>query len=318
MAAATTAEPRGRPRRACLLVPAGRDAAHAAASAADEVVLDLEDTVPEARKDAARIEVVRALTGTDWGDKTVAVRVNAVETPWTLRDVLAVVGEAGEIVDCLVVPKVQAPGELEFVDHLVRMVSDEQGLEHEIGLEAQVGNAAGLALLDEIAVASDRLEALVLSPVDLAASLGMPAGPGAPGGDATWHGLRQRVLVTARAAGLQAVDGPFPRVGDAEGFRAAALAARAQGYDGAWALTTAQADAAHAVFTPAVQELAQAEDVLAAHRRAAQRDGTGAVLLGDELVDDAGRRLAEVTVLRARAAGVERPRSQKPRDRGRR
>jgi len=290
-------EPRARPRRAVLLVAAsaGRHVARAAEGPADEIVLDLEDTVTADRKDAARAAAVDALQTVDWGDKTVAVRINAVETSRAWRDVVEVVAAAGEVVDCLVVPKVQNPGELEFVDHLLRMVEDEHGLEDRIGLEAQVGNAPGLALLDEIAFASDRLEALVLAPADLAASLGGVAG-------AAW--VQQRVLVSARAAGLQAVDGPYGRVRDRDGHRAATQAARALGYDGSWVLNPQQAEVAREVFTPTPAEVSEAEERLAAYDRLSRREGSGSVLVGDEVLDAGGRRLAEVTALRGRAAGV--------------
>lgn len=288
--------PRARPRRAVLLLPATspRLVARAAEGPADEVVVDLEDTVLEDRRDDARRAAVEALTTTDWGDTTVAVRMNAVATRWAYRDVIDVVAGAGEVVDCLVVPKVQAPGELEFVDQLLRMLEEEHDLEHTIGLEAQIANAPGLALIDEIAFASDRLEALVTAPVDMAASLGGDAGD--------W--VRQRVLVTARAAGLQAVDGPHPRVRDRDGFRAAARRAQVLGYDGSWVLNPQQAEVAREVFTPTGAQLAEAEDRLAAYDRLSARERTGSVLVGDEVVDAAGRRLAEVTAGRARAAGV--------------
>ncbi len=287
--------PRARPRRTVLLLPATSPRLlRAAAGSADEVVVDLEDTVLEDRRDDARRAAVEALTTVDWGDTTVAVRVNAVATRHAYRDVLDVVAGAGEVVDCLVVPKVQAPGEVEFVDQLLRMLEEEHDLEHTIGLEAQIANPPGLALLDEIAFASDRLEALVTAPVDMAASLGGDAG--------AW--VRQRVLVTARAAGLQAVDGPFPRVKDRDGFRAAARQAQGLGYDGSWVLNPQQADIAREVFTPTSAQLAAAEDRLAAYDRLSARERAGSVLVDDEVVDAAGRRLAEVTALRARAAGV--------------
>lgn len=287
--------PRARPRRSCLVVPGSSVARMAAAASAlaDEVVLDLEDGVVDAAKDRARAQVVEALHGGDWGDRTVAVRVNAIASRWVYRDLVDVLEQAGEQLDCVVVPKVQAPGEVEFVDHLLRMISDDRGFEHEIGIEAQIGNAPGLTLIDEIAFASDRLEALVFSPGDMAAALGMPAltvgevVAGYPGDP--WHAVLLRILVAARSAGLQAVDGVFADAADLDGYREVARRSAALGYDGKWAVDAAQADAANAAYMPNRAQVERAQDVLAAAAGGAE-------------VDDAARRMAEVITLRARAS----------------
>lgn len=277
--------------------------ARAARSGADEVVLDLEDGVAAAARPAARRAVVEALRTADWGDATVAVRINAVETPETLRDVLEVVGGAGARIDCLVVPKVASGGEVEFVDHLLRMVEDEHGIAEPIGLELGIETAAGLSSVDEIAFASERAEVLLVDGSDVAASLGLPLAGDERDRTVDW--ARRRVLVAARAAGLQAVDGPYARLRDTDGFRGAAERSRDAGFDGIWCVHPAQVEVANAAFLPPQESYERAEAVLTAHRRARTEDGAGAVVVDGELVDEAGRKGAEVTAMRGRAAGME-------------
>ena len=245
-----------RPRRTCLSVPGSSEKmlAKAPTLAADEVFLDLEDSVSPGEKASAREKVITALRDHDFGEKTVAVRINAVETPWAVRDVLDVVSAAGEFVDCVIMPKVQAPGEIELVDHLLRHLETEHELEHRIGIEAQIENGAGLTLIDEIAFASDRLETLIFGPGDMAAALGMPSmalgqsSLGYPGDE--WHYVYMRILVAARTAGLQAIDGPYARIKDLEGFRAAADRTRILGFDGKWVLHPDQIAVANELYAP--------------------------------------------------------------------
>jgi citrate lyase subunit beta / citryl-CoA lyase len=308
------AEPEGkaRPRRSCLSVPGSSQKmlAKAASLPADEVFCDLEDAVAPGQKEAARGQVIDALRRNDWSGKTVALRINAVDTHWAYRDVIEVVAAAGEVLDCVIVPKVQAPGEVEFVDHLLRMIEEEQGFEHRIGIEAQIENSPGLTLIDEIAFASDRLETLIFGPGDMAASLGMPNHsigaiiPDYPG--EVWHAVHLRILVAARSAGLQAIDGPYARIRDLDGFRESARRTHLLGYDGKWVLHPDQVDIANQVYTPSQADYDRAEEILEAYREAADVDRTGAVIIGDEMADEASRKLAEVTALRGRAAGLRR------------
>jgi citrate lyase subunit beta / citryl-CoA lyase len=306
-----TAEgPAPRPRRSCLSVPGSspKMLAKAPTLPADEVFCDLEDSVAPGEKEAARGHVVEALQAGDWGTKTVVVRINAVDTPWAYRDVIEVVEAAGEHIDCVMIPKVQGPGDVEFVAHLLRMIEDTNGYAHRIGIEAQIEDGAGLTLIDDIAHASDRLETLVFGPGDMAAALGMPSLtvgedlPDYPGDH--WHWVLMRILVAARTAGLQAIDGPFARIRDLDGYRAVARRARALGYDGKWALHPDQIAVANEVFTPAQADYERAEDILEAYRQATEEDRSGAVMFDDEMIDEASRKMAEVTALRGRAAGL--------------
>jgi citrate lyase subunit beta/citryl-CoA lyase len=317
----TVAEGMGkaRPRRSCLAVPGSspKMLGKAPGLDADEIFMDLEDAVAPNEKEAARGNIIEALRGQDWGDKTVVVRINAVETRWAYRDVIEIVEAAGEHLDCIMIPKVQAPGEVEFVDHLLRMIEDTKGFDHQIGIEAQIENGPGLTLIDEIAHASDRLETLIFGPGDMAAAMGMPSTtvgeliPDYPGD--YWHWIHMRILVAARTAGLQAIDGPYARIRDAEGYREVANRTRILGYDGKWVLHPDQIAIANEVYAPSQAEFERAEDILDAYRRATDEDRTGAVMYGDEMIDEASRKMAEVTSMRGRAAGMK-PRPADQRD----
>lgn len=301
---------RARPRRSCLSVPGSNEKmlGKAPTLPADEVFLDLEDSVAPSAKEGARDTVIDALRSTDFGDKTVVVRINAIDTRWAYRDVVTIAEAAGEFLDCVMVPKVQAPGEVEFVDHLLRMIEETQGFEHTIGIEAQIENGAGLTLIDDIAHASERLETLIFGPGDMAAALSMPSltvgeqVPDYPGDH--WHWVLMRILVAARTAGLQAIDGPYAKIRDTDGYREVARNARVLGYDGKWVLHPGQIDVANDVFSPSQEEFERAEDILDAYEQATEVDKAGAVMLGEEMIDEASRKMAEVTALRGRAAGM--------------
>src|SRR5579859_5731565 len=258
------------PRRSCLAVPGSsqRFLAKAASlvaegTAGDEVFLDLEDAVAPAAKADARANVIEALNSREWGSVLRAVRVNDVTTAWAHRDVIDVAGGAGANLDVIVLPKVTGPGDVCWLDLLLTQVEQEAGLPvGRIGIEAQIEDAAGLAAVDAIAASSPRLEALVFGPADFMASLGMrtlAVGEQPPGytGDA-YHYPLLRILVAARAHGLLAVDGPFLRVRDLDGFRRAANSAAALGYDGKWVLHPSQVQVANEVFAPTDAELTRA------------------------------------------------------------
>jgi citrate lyase subunit beta/citryl-CoA lyase len=299
-----------RARRTCLAVPGSspKMLAKAPGLAVDEVFLDLEDSVAASEKAQARRNVIAALEEQDFGDTTVVVRVNAVDTHFCHRDVIEVVEAAGEHIDCLMIPKVQNPGQVEFVDHLLRMVEVETGLRHTIGLEVQIEDAQGLTNVDDIAFASERLETLILGPGDMAAALGMPSttlgarSAGYPGD--IWHGVLMRILIAARNAGIQAIDGPYARIKDDEGLREVAEMAKALGYDGKWVLHPGQVDIVNEVFSPTQEEFDHATALLAAYEHATEGEGTGAVMFGDVMIDEASRKMAEVIAQRGRAAGL--------------
>ncbi len=277
---------------------------------ADEVFMDLEDSVAPAAKEEARGNIIQALKEGDWTGKTVVVRVNGISTKWCYRDVIEVVENAGQYLDCIMVPKVEYATDVTFVADLLRMIEDTTGLENRIGVEIQIETATGITNIDDIASASDRAETLIFGPADMSASLGLPtvtAGlpmPGYPGDH--WHFILSRILVAARNAGLQAIDGPYLVIKDLEGFREMALRARALGYDGKWALHPAQIDVLNEVFTPSQEEFDKAEAILEAYRHATDVQLTGAVMFGTEMIDEASRKMAEQLAMRGRAAGMQR------------
>ncbi|MEO8688094.1 MAG: CoA ester lyase [Solirubrobacteraceae bacterium] len=269
-------------RRACLVVPAAPAAKLAAGAtlAADEVVLDLEDAVVPGVKDEARAAVADALGG-DWAAESVAVRVNAIGSPWCHSDLVALAGSGRERVTA-VLPKAEHAGDLAFADRLLAGAEAAAGRTTPVRLIALIETAAGLAAATEIARASERLDGLVLGYADLAASLGRPAA----GAAETWRFAQESVLVAARAAGIQAIDGPHLGTRDDEALRAGAQHARALGYDGKWAIHPAQLDTLREMFTPTDEEVADAREVLHALELAAV-EGAGAVAAGDRMLDEA-------------------------------
>ena len=304
-----------RPRRSCLSVPGSspKMLAKGPTLPADEVFMDLEDSVAPLAKEEARANVVEALKAGDWAGKTVVVRVNGVYTKWCAHDVLHIVESAGRYLDCVMIPKVEYASDVTFVDNLLRMIEETTGLEKRIGLEVQIETATGLRHIDEIASASYRAETLIFGPADMSASLGLPtvtAGlpmPGYPGDH--WHHVLSTILIAARHAGVQAIDGPYLLINDLDGFREMARRSRALGYDGKWALHPGQIDVLNEVFTPTQDEFDKAEAMLEAYRHATDVERVGAVMFGNEMIDEASRKMAEQLAARGRAAGLTPERS---------
>jgi citrate lyase subunit beta/citryl-CoA lyase len=284
----------------------------APALAADEVFMDLEDSVAPLAKEEARGNIIDALKNNDWGDKTVVVRINSIDTQWAADDLKTIVENGAPALDCIMIPKVQHAHEVHFVDHMLRMIETNLSLDKRIGIEAQIETATGLKNIHEIAHASDRLETLIFGPADMSASLGLPtvtAGlpmPGYPGDH--WHWVLETILVAARDASLQAIDGPYLLIKDLDGFREMAMRARALGYDGKWALHPGQVDVLNEVFTPTQEEFDQAEAMLDAYKHATDVDRRGAVMFGTEMIDEASRKMAVQFAERGRAAGMQRAR----------
>jgi citrate lyase subunit beta/citryl-CoA lyase len=275
--------------------------------------MDLEDSVAPAAKEEARANVVQALKEGDWTGKTVVVRVNGVYTRWCAHDVLHVVESAGQYLDCIMIPKVEYASDVAFADSLLRMIEDTMGLDRRIGLEVQIETATGITNIHEIAGASERTETLIFGPADMSASLGLPtvtAGlpmPGYPGDH--WHHVLSSILVAARDAGLQVIDGPYLLIKDLDGFREMARRSRALGFDGKWALHPGQIDVLNEVFTPTQEEFDKAEAILEAYRHATEVEQRGAVMFGNEMIDEASRKMAGQLAARGRAAGLSVERS---------
>jgi citrate lyase subunit beta/citryl-CoA lyase len=280
----------------------------------DEAFLDLEDAVAPDAKDAARRNVVAAARDGDWSGKTLAVRVNDWTTPWTHRDIIDIVTGAGDRIDTIVLPKADSPAHVSATDLLLTQLETANGLPvGGIGVEVQIESARGLLAADAIAGASPRVEALVFGPADFMASINMRSlvvgeqPDGYDVGDAYHHAL-MTILVAARAHDVQAIDGPYLQVRDADGFRRSARRSAALGYDGKWVLHPDQIPVGNDVFTPSQRDFDHAEEILAAYELATSREGgnRGAVMLGEEMIDEASRKMALVVAAKGRAAGMQR------------
>jgi citrate lyase subunit beta/citryl-CoA lyase len=283
--------------------------AKAATLPADMVFLDLEDAVaPLEKNDATRQNVVDALTRQEWTAPTRVVRINDVATTWCFRDILYVVSGAQDSLDCLMVPKVQGPDQVAFVHHLLNQLESELGMTRRIGLEVQIESARGAENLPAIADASDRIETIIFGPGDYAADLGIPQlSVGAvddvyPGDQ--WHYILSHIVITARARGLQAIDGPYAAIRDLDGFRTVAERSVRLGCDGKWALHPEQIAILNEVYSPSQAQYDRAEALLDAYRQATEGDRRGAVMWEGEMIDEASRKMAEQIAARGRAAGL--------------
>jgi len=312
----TTASDVPRPRRSCLAVPGSnpRFVHKAKGLDADQVFLDLEDACAPSAKPGARKNIVAALTDGGWGNKIRAVRVNDWTTKWTYQDVIEVVEGAGADLDCIMLPKVQTPEHIVALDLLLTQIETEHGLEvGRIGIEAQIENALGLINVNAIAAASPRVETIIFGPADFMASINMKSlvvgeqPPGYDVGDA-YHHILMSILMAARAHDKQAIDGPYLQVRDTDGFSRVAGRSAALGFDGKWALHPDQIDIANDVFSPRQEDYDHAENILDAYDWYTSDAGgaKGAAMLGDEMIDEASRKMALVISAKGRAAGMSR------------
>jgi citrate lyase subunit beta/citryl-CoA lyase len=283
-----------------LFVPASRPERieKAAQSGADAVCLDLEDSVATEEKAAARTNVVRALQQLDFGPRVRIVRINALDTPFTYRDLVDVVEGAGDHLDLVMLPKAESAGDLAFVDTLLSQIEASRGLSTRIGIEAQIETARGFLYAREIAAATSRLEALIFGPGDYAASMHMPAtGIGEfdswdeiyPGH--RWHAVMHTVVAAARANNVRCMDGPYGAFKDAEGLERASRIARSLGFDGKQCIHPAQLAVVNSVFGPSAEEVTRAEAVVTAYE-AAVAAGQGAASHDGRMIDAASLRMA--------------------------
>ena len=304
------------PRRSCLACPGSSEKMLGKAQGlpADMVFLDLEDAVAPLAKAQARSTIVAALNEGGWGGRVRTVRVNDWTTPWTYRDVLEVVEGAGANLDCLMLPKVTGREQVVALDLLLTQVERSVGLEvGRIGIEAQIENARGLLEVDAIAQASPRVETIIFGPADFMASIAMKSlvvgeqPPGYDVGDA-YHHILMSILMAARAHDKQAIDGPYLQIKDVDGFRRVAGRSAALGFDGKWVLHPGQIDAANEVYSPAQGDYDHAENILDAYEFFTSEAGgrRGAAMIGDEMIDEASRKMALVIAGKGRAAGLQR------------
>jgi citrate lyase subunit beta/citryl-CoA lyase len=280
----------------------------------DQVFLDIEDAVAPLAKPQARTNIVAALNEGGWGDTIRTVRVNDWTTQWTYADVVEVVEGAGAHLDAIMLPKVQTAEQVVALDLLLTQIEKATGLDvGAIGIEAQIENALGLTNVTAIAAASPRVETIIFGPADFMASINMKSlvvgeqPVGYDVGDA-YHHILMSILMAARAHDKQAIDGPYLQIRDVDGFRRVAGRSAALGFDGKWVLHPGQLDAANEVFSPRQADYDHAENILDAYDFfTSEAGGTrGAVMLGDEMIDEASRKMALVVSAKGRAAGMSR------------
>jgi citrate lyase subunit beta/citryl-CoA lyase len=305
-----------RPRRSCLAVPGSnpRFLEKAKGLPADQVFLDLEDACAPLAKPGARKNIVAALNEGGWGNKIRVVRVNDLTTHWTYRDVIEVVEGAGENLDAIMLPKVQSAAQVQWLEMTLTQIEKTVGLPvGRIGIEAQIENARGLLAIDQIAQASPRIQTLIFGPADFMASINMRSlvvgeqPPGYDVGDA-YHHILMSILMAARSHDLQAIDGPYLQIRDVEGFRRVASRSAALGFDGKWVLHPGQIDAANELFAPSQEDYDHAELILDAYDYYTSEAGgaKGSAMIGDEMIDEASRKMALVIAAKGRAAGLSR------------
>ncbi|WP_299361382.1 L-malyl-CoA/beta-methylmalyl-CoA lyase [uncultured Paracoccus sp.] len=309
--------PPARLNRCQLFGPGSRESLFAkmAKSAADVINLDLEDSVAPDDKAQARRNVIQAIGDIDWGNKTLSVRINGLDTPYWYRDVVDLLEQAGERLDLIMIPKAGNASDIYAVDALVTAVERAKGRSKQLGLEVIIESAAGIAHVEEIAASSPRLQAMSLGAADFAASMGMATtGIGgtqenyymAHGGQKywsdPWHWAQTAIVAACRTHGVLPVDGPFGDFSDEEGFRAQALRSATLGMVGKWAIHPSQVAMANEIFSPSAQAVAEAREILAAMEEA-QKSGAGAAVYKGRLVDIASIRQAKVIVSQAELIG---------------
>jgi citrate lyase subunit beta / citryl-CoA lyase len=286
----------------------------------DQLFLDLEDACAPLAKPTARQNIVAALNEGGFDGKVRVVRVNDWTTPWTYRDVIEVVEGAGPNLDCIMLPKVQDAGQVVALDLLLSQIEAAMGYQAgRIGIEVQIENPRGLLAVDAIAKASSRVETIIFGPADFMAAINMKSlvvgeqPPGYDVGDA-YHHILMSILIAARANGKQAIDGPYLAIRDVAGFRRSAARTSALGFDGKWVLHPDQIEPANEAFSPRQEDYDHAELILDAYayHTSAEGGATGAAMLGDEMIDEASRKMALVIAAKGRAAGLHRAQSFTP------
>ena len=303
----------GRPNRCQLFGPGSRPAIFEkmASSAADVINIDLEDSVAPSDKDSARQNVIDATGDIDWGNKTLSVRINGLDTPYWYRDVVDILENASERLDQIMIPKVGCAGDLYAVDALVSAVEAAKARKKRLAFEVIIESAAGIAHVEEIASASPRLEAMSLGAADFAASMGMQTTgiggtqenyymlrEGEKHWSDPWHWAQTAIVAACRTHGVLPVDGPFGDFSDDEGFRAQARRSATLGMVGKWAIHPKQVALANEVFTPSEAAVQEAREILAAMEDAKAK-GEGATVYKGRLVDIASIKQAEVIVRQA-------------------
>lgn len=295
-------------RRSQLSVPGSNEKMlqKAAASAADHVFCDLEDAVAPSAKVGARDTIVAALNELDWGRKTRCVRINDVTTEWCHDDIITLVEKAGRNIDTIMLTKPFGASDVRFLHLMLDQLEKKLNLQRRIGIEVLIEEVQALQHVEEIALSSDRLEALIFGMGDYSGSQGIDTteigrDTGYPGD--IFHYARFRITMAARSAGLDAVDGPFANFRNEETYRSEAIRARSLGMVGKWAIHPSQIQPALEIFSPTVEAVAKARKLESAYR-AAEAVGLGAVQVDGVMVDVAVLRLVRNTLAKADLIGM--------------
>ena len=267
-------------------------------SKADYIFLDLEDAVSPMDKVTARQNVIKALKDIDWRKKgkTISVRINSPDTHYMYKDLVDIVEEVGERLDTILLPKAGTASDVYMIDCLLTQIETNKKLKNKIGIECLIETALGMSNIKEIAKSSERLEALHFGVADYAASLRARTvvigglNPNYPG-DQWHHGLSQLVM-TCRAYGLRAIDGPFGDFNDPDAYIESAKRGAAIGIEGKWAIHPSQIELANKVFSPPSSEVTKAKRILEELDKAAKA-GKGAAQLDGRMIDAASARMAE-------------------------
>ena len=285
----------------------------AAKSEADYIFLDVEDAVVPDDKEQARKNIIQALNDIDWGDKTMSVRINGLDTHYMYRDVVDIVEQAGERLDTILIPKVGTAADVYAVDMMVTQIEVAKGIKDPIGLECLIETALGGANVMTIAQSSKRLEALHFGVADYAASMrarttnigGLNPDYQCDGALADqWHAALVNMATACRAFGLRAIDGPFGDFNDPEGYRQAARRVAALGYEGKWAIHPSQIALANEIMSPPEKEVTRAKRILEALEEAAKA-GKGAAQLDGKMIDIASERMARNVIKQAEAIAAK-------------
>lgn len=296
-------------RRSELSTPASNERMieKAVASNADLVFLDLEDSVSPSEKVPSRAKAIKALKTLNWGKKTRAVRINDLETEYAYQDIISVFEEAGEHLDILVVPKVKSAKDVWWVDVLLSQIEKRLRRTKPIGIEVLIEEVEAMLNVEEIARSSPRLEAIIFGPADYSASQGMDSKviegqldtyPGDP-----WYYARNKIVIAARAAGIDAVDGAFPDYKNIEGYSRECIHSKTLGFVGKWAIHPSQIDVANRVYSPTQEEVAYARKLDAAYQEALA-NGLGAVAIDGKMIDVAVVRSLRNVIRKADLIGM--------------
>ena len=267
-------------------------------SKADYIFLDLEDAVSPMDKINARQNVIKGLKELNWREKgkTISVRINSPDTHYMYKDLIEIVEEVGDKLDTVLLPKAGTASDVYMIDCLLTQIETNKKLKNKIGIECLIETALGMSNIKEIAKSSERLEALHFGVADYAASLRARTvvigglNPDYPG-DQWHHGLSQLVM-TCRAYGLRAIDGPFGDFNDPDAYIEAAKRGAAIGIEGKWAIHPSQIELANKVFSPPSSEVTKAKRILEELDKAAKA-GKGAAQLDGRMIDAASARMAE-------------------------